>query len=98
MAVGVIVHSFADQGPPESPYPALPKADEPQAAHDVVAAAANDDAQALSKLLSSDQLNDLDTALQPIIDVRSAKLGGGVESEGRKWSGYVGAGNASDGT
>lgn len=98
MAVGVIVHSFADQGPPESPYPALPKADEPQAAHDVVAAVANDDAQALSKLLSQDQLNDLDTALQPIIDVRSAKFVGAVESEGRMLSGYVVQGKTSDGT
>jgi hypothetical protein len=98
IAVGAIVHSFVDQGPQESPYASLPRVDEPQAAHDVVAAIANDDASALSKLLSSDQLNDLDTALQPIIDVRSAKFVGAVESEGRMLSGYVVQGKTSDGT
>ena len=98
IAVGAIVHSFVDQGPQESPYASLPKVDEPQAAHDVVAAIANDDAQSLSKLLSSDQLNDLDTALQPIIDFLSAKFVGAVESEGRMLSGYVVQGKTSDGT
>ena len=98
VAVGAIVHSFADQGPQESPYPSLPKVEEPQAAHDVVSAIAADDAPALANLLSRDQLNDLTTALQPIIDVRTTKFVGAVESEGRMLSAYVVQGKTSDGT
>ena len=98
IAVGAIVHSLVDHGPQESPYPALPKVDEPRAAHDVVQAIANDDAAALAKMLSSDQLGDLDNALKPIADVRSAKFVGAVESEGRMLSGYVVQGKTSDGT
>ena len=94
---GVVLHSVVDQGPPENPYPSLPKVDEPRAAHDVAAAIAADDAKALSKLLSNDQLTDPGNALRPIVDVRTAKFVGAVESQGRYLSAYVVQGKTSDG-
>jgi hypothetical protein len=94
---GVVVHSFVDKGPAENPYPALPKVDEPRAAHDVVAAIGSDDAQSLSRLVDSKMLTDLDTALQPITDVRSTKFVGAVESEGRMLSAYVVTGKTTEG-
>jgi hypothetical protein len=98
IVAGVVVHALVDQGPPQNPYPTLPKVDEPQVAHDVIQAIANDDAQSLSKLLDQSQLTDLDTALQPIVDVRSTKFVGAVESQGRYLSGYVVTGKTTDGT
>ena len=86
---GVVVHALTDKAPPENPYPALPKVEEPRAAHDVVAAVGAGDAQSLSRLLDSTMLTDLDTALQPIVDVRTTKFVGAVESEGRLLSAYV---------
>jgi hypothetical protein len=94
---GVVVHAFADQAPPENPYPALPKTEEPRAAHDVVSAVGAGDAQALSRLLDSTMLTDLDTALKPIIDVRTTKFVGAVESEGRLLSAYVVTGKTTEG-
>jgi hypothetical protein len=94
---GVVVHAFVDKGPADNPYPALPKIDEPRAAHDVVAAIATDDAQALSRLVDSTMLNDLDMALQPITDVRSTKFVGAVDSEGRLLSAYVVTGKTTEG-
>ena len=98
LVAGVVLHQVVDRGPGENPYPALPKTDEPAAAHDVVQAIQNDDARSLAKLLSSDMLTDLDTALQPIIDVRSTKFVGAVESEGRLLSAYVASGKTTDGS
>jgi hypothetical protein len=86
---GVVVHALGDKAPPENPYPALPKVEEPRAAHDVVSAVGAGDAQSLSRLLDSTMLTDLDTALQPIVDVRATKFVGAVESEGRLLSAYV---------
>ena len=94
---GVVVHSIADRGPVENPYPTLPKVDEPRAAHDVVAAIGADDAQSLSKLVDSTMLTDLGTALQPITDVRNTKFVGAVESEGRLLSAYVVTGKTTEG-
>jgi hypothetical protein len=93
-----MLHALVDKGPVENPYPTLPKVDEPTAAHDVVQAIAADDARALSRLLSADQLNALETALQPLTDVRSAKFVGAVEDEGRVLAGYVVKGKTTDGT
>lgn len=94
---GVVLHQFVDRGPGESPYPALPKTLEPAVAHDVVDAIAHDDAQSLAKLLDQKQLDDLGTALQPIVDVRATKFVGAVESEGRFLSAYVINGKDSSG-
>ncbi len=94
---GVVVHSFVDRGPATSPYPELLKVDEPRIAHDVVGAIAADDAQALSRLMPADMLGALDTALQPVSDVRTTKFVGAVESEGRLLSAYVVTGKTTDG-
>ena len=94
---GIVGHSLLDKGPAENPYPTLPKVDEPRAAHDVVAAIGADDAQALSRLIDSKMLTDLDTALQPITDVRSTKFVGAVESEGRLLSAYIVTGKTTEG-
>jgi hypothetical protein len=94
---GVVVHTFLDRGPADNPYPTLPKVDEPRAAHDVIAAVGSDDAQALSRMLSSTILTDLDTAIQPIVDVRTTKFVGAVESEGRLLSAYVVTGKTTEG-
>jgi hypothetical protein len=94
---GVVVHTFLDRGPAENPYPALPKVDEPRAAHDVIAAVGSDDAQALARMLDSTMLTDLDTAIQPIVDVRSTRFVGAVESEGRLLSAYVVTGKTTEG-
>jgi hypothetical protein len=94
---GIVVHGLVDKGPGENPYPALPKVEEPRAAHDVVAAIGADDAQSLSRLVDSKMLSDLDTALQPITDVRNTKFIGAVESEGRLLSAYVVTGKTTEG-
>jgi hypothetical protein len=97
LAIGAVAHQFTDRGPGDNPYPSLPRTDEPAAARDVVQAIANDDPQSLSKMLSSDVLTDLGTALDPIVDVRSTKFVGAVESEGRLLSAYIITGKTSDG-
>ena len=97
IVLGVVVHAFADKGPAENPYPALPKIEEPRAAHDVVAAIGADDAQSLARLIDPTMLNDLDSALQPITDVRTTKFVGAVESEGRLLSAYVVTGKTTEG-
>jgi len=97
IVLGVVVHAFVDKGPAENPYPALPKIEEPRAAHDVVAAIAADDAQSLGRLIDPTMLNDLDSALMPIIDVRTTKFVGAVESEGRLLSAYVVTGKTTEG-
>jgi hypothetical protein len=93
-----VVHQIVDRGPGESPYPPLPRMDEPAAAHDVVQAIASDDPASLAKMLSADTLTSLDTALQPIVDVRAAKFVGAVESEGRLLSAYIVTGKTSEGS
>jgi len=98
LVVGIVAHQIVDRGPGESPYPALSKTNEPAAARDVVQAIANDDAASLSKMLAAEQLTDLSTALQPIIDVRGTKFVGAVESEGRLLSAYLVTGKTSEGS
>jgi hypothetical protein len=94
---GVAVHALLDKGPADNPYPTLPKVEEPRAARDVIAAVGSDDARTLSRLLDSTMLSDLDTAIKPIIDVRTTKFVGAVESEGRLLSAYVITGKTQDG-
>lgn len=95
--LGVGVHSLVDRGPAENPYPGLPKVEEPRAAHDVVSAISATDAQALSRLLPADLLQTLDRALYPIVDLRSTKFVGAVESEGTLLSAYTATGKTEAG-
>lgn len=94
---GVVVHGFVDRGPAENPYPTLPKVEEPRAAQAVIAAVAANDPRSLSQLMSADLLTKLDSALTPIVDVRSTKFVGAVESEGKLLSGYTVTGKTQDG-
>lgn len=97
IVAGVVVKALVDQGPPANPYAELQKIDEPRVARDVVTAIAADDAQSLSRLMSTDMLTALDSALQPVVDVRKTEFVGAVESEGRLLSGYVVTGKTTDG-
>lgn len=97
MIAGIGAHAIADRGPGEVPFPSLPKIDEPAAARDVVAAIGADDARSLSKLMPAELLSDLDSALEPVIDVRTTKFVGAVESEGRLLSAYVVTGKTETG-
>jgi hypothetical protein len=94
---GVVAQTFVARGPAESPYPQLPKVEEPRVAHDVVAALAADDPRALSRLMPADMLNALDMALQPVVDIRGTKFVGAVDSEGRLLSAYVVTGKTTEG-
>jgi hypothetical protein len=94
---GVLLHSFADRGPVENPYPSLPKVEEPRAAQAVVAAIANNDPKSLALMMPADLLAKLDSSLKPIVEVRSAKFVGAVESEGTLLSGYTVTGKTTDG-
>ena len=97
VALGVVVHLATDQGPAASPYPAIPKSDEPQVAHDVAAAILADDARTLSTQLSADVLKQLGDALTPLADVRSVKFVGAVEDQGRVLSAYIAHGKSGQG-
>jgi hypothetical protein len=94
---GIGLHAIVDRGPAENPWPSLPKTDEPAVAANVVSALTADDARSLSRLLSTDQLSELDAALQPIVDVRGSRFVGAVESEGRLLSAYVVTGKTEEG-
>ena len=94
---GIVVHGFVDKGPPENPYPTLPRVEEPRAAQAVVAAIAANDPRSLAQLMPADLLTKLDGSLKPIVDVRSAKFVGAVESEGMLLSGYTVTGKTEEG-
>jgi hypothetical protein len=95
---GIALHQIADRGPAENPFPSLPRSDEPAASRDVVAAIAADDPRTLAKLLTADQLNDLNMAMRPIVDVRKTKFVGAAESEGRLLAAYIVTGKNDSGT
>jgi hypothetical protein len=97
MLGGVVVHAFVEKGPIENPYPTLPKVEEPRAAQAVVAAIAANDPGSLSQLMPNDLLSKLDKALAPIVDVRSTKFVGAVESERTLLSAYTVTGKTQEG-
>ena len=97
VGVGVVAHVFTDRGPAASPYPAIPKTDEPQIAHDVAAAVLTDDARTLSTQLSGDMLKQLGDALQPLADVRGMRFVGAVEDQGKVLSAYIANGKSAQG-
>ena len=94
---GVVAHSFVDQRPAENPYPTLPKVEEPRAAQIVASAIAANDPKALAQLMPADLLAKLDASLKPVVDVRTTKFVGAVESEGMLLSGYTVTGKTEDG-
>lgn len=52
-------------------------------------AIASDDARTLSRNLDQDALKALQTAIEPIVDVRSVRFVGAVEKNGKVLAGYV---------
>jgi hypothetical protein len=96
--MGVIVYAVTDKGADANPYASLPKIAEPAVTAEVARALANDDAKGLSSQLDNAILQQLQTAIDPLTDIRSMKFVGAVEKNGRVLAAYVAGGRTSDGT
>ncbi len=90
--VGVVGYQVTAPSAPASPFASLGKVGEPTASHLVTVAVANDDAHTLAQMLSTDELQGLRSALDPIVDVRSIVFVGAAESDRRVLAGYVASG------
>jgi hypothetical protein len=98
LVAGVFVYAVTDKGADANPYATLPKAAEPAVAADVALAMASDDAKALANQLDMEVLQQLQTAIEPLADIRSMKFVGAVEKNGRTLAAYVAGGRTSEGT
>jgi hypothetical protein len=98
LVTGVVVYAVTDKGAEANPYATLPKAAEPAVTADVARAMANDDARGLANQLDMEVLQQLQTAIEPLADIRSMKFVGAVEKNGRTLAAYVAGGRTSDGT
>lgn len=98
LVTGVVVYAATDKGADANPYASLPKAAEPAVTADVARAMASDDARALANQLDMEVLQQLQTAIEPLADIRSMKFVGAVEKNGRTLAAYVAGGRTSDGT
>ena len=98
LVLGVAAYAITDKGVDANPYASLPKVAEPAAAADVARALENDDPKALSDQLDMTVLQQLQTAIDPLLDIRSIKFVGAVEKNGRVLAAYVAGGRTSDGT
>ena len=98
LVAGVAVYAVTDKGADANPYASLPRAAEPAVTADVARALASDDAKGLSNQLDMEVLQQLQTAIEPLTDIRSMKFVGAVEKNGRVLAGYVAGGRISDGT
>jgi len=92
------VYAVTDKGADANPYSSLPRAAEPAVTADVARALSTDDAKALSNQLDMEVLQQLQTAIEPLTDIRSMKFVGAVEKNGRTLAAYVAGGRTSDGT
>ena len=95
---GVLIYAFTDKGADANPYASLPHAAEPAVTADVARALAADDAKGLSNLLDMTVLQQLQTAIEPLTDIRTMKFVGAVEKNGRVLAAYVAGGRTVDGT
>jgi len=98
LVMGVVIYAVTDKGAGANPYASLPKTSEPAVGADVARALANDDARALSNQLDMTVLQQLQTAIDPLVDIRSIKFVGAVEKNGRVLAAYVAGGRTNDGT
>jgi hypothetical protein len=98
LLTGVIVYAVTDRGTDANPYLSLPRAAEPAVTADVARAIQADDARNLANLLDMEVLQQLQTAIEPLADIRSMKFVGAVEKSGRVLAAYVVGGKTSDGT
>ena len=98
LVAGVAVYAVTDKGADPSPYISLQKAAEPAVTAEVSRALENDDARALSNLMDATVLQQLQTAVEPLTDIRTMKFVGAVEKNGRVLAAYAAGGRTSDGT
>ncbi len=98
LVTGVVFYAVTDRGTDANPYATLPKALEPAVTADVARAIQSDDAKVLANLLDMEVLQQLQTAIEPLADIRSMKFVGAVEKSGRVLAAYVAGGKTSDGT
>lgn len=95
---GVIFYAVADKGTDANPYASLPKAAEPMVTADLARAVQADDARGLANQLDMEVLQQLQTAIEPLAEIRSMKFVGAVEKSGRVLAAYVAGGKTVDGT
>lgn len=98
LLTGVVLYAVTDRGADANPYASLPRAAEPAVTADVARAILSDDAKALANQLGMEVLQQLQTAIEPLADIRSMKFVGAVEKSGRVLAAYVLGGRTSDGT
>lgn len=98
LVIGVAVYAVTDKGADVNPYSSLPTAGEPAVTAEVARALANDDARTLSNQMDMTVLQQLQTAIQPLTDIRTMKFVGAVEKNGRVLAAYVAGGRTGDGT
>jgi hypothetical protein len=99
LVAGVAIYAVTDnKGADANPYASLPRAAEPAVTADVARALSTDDAKGLSNQLDMEVLQQLQTAIEPLTDIRSMKFVGAVEKNGRTLAAYVAGGRTSDGT
>ena len=98
IVAGVTIYAVTDKGADANPYASLPRSAEPAVTADVARALATDDAKGLSNQLDMEVLQQLQTAIEPLTDIRSMKFVGAVEKNGRTLAAYVAGGRTSDGT
>ncbi len=98
LVAGVALYAVTDKGADANPYGSLPRSSEPAVTADVARALSTDDAKALANQLDMEVLQQLQTAIEPLTDIRSMKFVGAVEKNGRTLAAYVAGGRTSDGT
>ncbi len=98
LVTGVVLYAVTDRGTDANPYASLPRAAEPAVTADVARAIESDDSRTLANLLDMEVLQQLQTAIEPLADIRSMKFVGAVEKGGRVLAAYVAGGKTSDGT
>jgi len=98
LVTGVVTYAVTDRGTEANPYASLPRAAEPAVTADVARAIQSDDARVLANLLDMEVLQQLQTAIEPLAEIRSMKFVGAVEKSGRVLAAYVAGGKTVDGT
>jgi hypothetical protein len=98
LLTGVVTYAVTDRGTEANQYASLPRAAEPAATADVARAIQSDDARVLANLLDMEVLQQLQTAIEPLAEIRSMKFVGAVEKSGRVLAAYVAGGKTVDGT
>lgn len=97
IAIGAAIFLGWNVALPRHEFASAPLTQEPRAAAVIADALARDDAHALSDLASADRLEELGSALEPLVDVTEVKFVQAVEQYGDTLSAYVVRGHDSSG-